>query len=185
MLHHCGMPKTDLDFINSAGPEMESLLKKSDVRLIQFTGSSGVAERLSRTFNGKVRIEDAGFDWKILGPDVGDVDYVAWQCDQDAYASSGQKCSAQSILYIHTNWHKQDILGKLKALAERRNLADLSIGPILTWTNQRIKEHIDKLLELEGAKVLWGGKPLTGHSIPEKYGSFEPTAVYVPLKHFR
>lgn len=94
MLHHCGMPKTDLDFINSAGPEMESLLKKSDVRLIQFTGSSGVAERLSRTFNGKVRIEDAGFDWKILGPDVGDVDYVAWQCDQDAYASSGQKCSA-------------------------------------------------------------------------------------------
>ena len=26
--------------------------------------------------------EDAGFDWKILGPDVGNVDYTAWQCDQ-------------------------------------------------------------------------------------------------------
>jgi 1-pyrroline-5-carboxylate dehydrogenase len=38
------MPKSDLDFINCAGPEMESLLKKADVRLIQFTGSSGVAE---------------------------------------------------------------------------------------------------------------------------------------------
>lgn len=73
----------------------------------------------------------------------------------------------------------------MKTLAERRNLADLSVGPILTWTNQKIKEHIDKLLELDGAKVLWGGKPLTGHSIPERYGSFEPTAVYVPLKHFR
>lgn len=28
-------------------------------------------------------------------------DYVAWVCDQDAYACSGQKCSAQSMLFIH------------------------------------------------------------------------------------
>lgn len=27
-------------------------------------------------------LEDAGFDWKVLGPDVRDMDYVAWQCDQ-------------------------------------------------------------------------------------------------------
>lgn len=29
------------------------------------------------------------------------VDYVAWVCDQDAYACSGQKCSAQSMLFMH------------------------------------------------------------------------------------
>lgn len=29
------------------------------------------------------------------------VDYIAWVCDQDAYACSGQKCSAQSILFMH------------------------------------------------------------------------------------
>jgi hypothetical protein len=29
---------------------------------------------------------------------------VAWQCDQDAYACSGQKCSAQSILFMHDAW---------------------------------------------------------------------------------
>ena len=67
-----------------------------------------------RETHGKVRIEDAGFDWKILGPDVGDVDYVAWQCDQDAYASSGQKCSAQSILFMHENWKSTGILDKIK-----------------------------------------------------------------------
>ena len=49
-------------------------------------------------------LEDAGFDWKILGPDVSDEAYVAWQCDQDAYACSGQKCSAQSVLFMHSNW---------------------------------------------------------------------------------
>ena len=52
----------------------------------------------------QVFLEDAGFDWKILGPDVSNVDYVAWQCDQDAYACTGQKCSAQSLLFMHKNW---------------------------------------------------------------------------------
>ena len=36
---------------------------------------------------GRVKLEDAGFDWKVLGPDVADVDYVAWQCDHDAYGT--------------------------------------------------------------------------------------------------
>lgn len=27
---------------------------------------------------GKLKIEDAGFDWKILGPDVDDIDYVCY-----------------------------------------------------------------------------------------------------------
>ena len=39
--------------------------------------------------NGKIKIEDAGYDWKILGPDVLELDYVAYQSDQDAYAFSG------------------------------------------------------------------------------------------------
>ncbi len=26
---------------------------------------------------------------------------------------------------------------------------------------------------------------MKGHSIPEKYGAWQPTAIYVPLKHFK
>lgn len=33
-----------------------------------------------------------------------------------------------------------------------------------------------------GAKLLFGGQPLTGHSIPSQYGAIQPTAVYVPLE---
>lgn len=58
----------------------------------------------------QVFLEDAGFDWKVLGPDVSDPDYIAWVCDQDAYACSGQKCSAQSILFQHSNWVKAGAL---------------------------------------------------------------------------
>lgn len=37
------------------------------------------------------------------------------------------------------------------------------------------------VLARAGAKLLWGGQPLTGHTIPECYGAIQPTAVFVPL----
>ena len=76
-------------------------MPRDHIRLVQFTGSSEVAEHLSEVMNGAVRIEDAGFNWKVIGPDYDSalLDYVAWQCDEDAYNAAGQKCSAQSIVF--------------------------------------------------------------------------------------
>ena len=110
----CGMPATDVNFINCSNASMEHVIKNADFRLIQFTGSSQVAEHLSKITHGKVRIEDAGFDWKVLGPDVKDFEYVCWQSDQDAYAASGQKCSAQSVVFVHENWLKAGFVKKIK-----------------------------------------------------------------------
>jgi len=73
----------------------------------------------------------------------------------------------------------------MKSQATKRNLKDLTVGPVLSWNNEAIKAHIDAILELDGAKLLWGGMPLTNHSIPPQYGAYHPTAIYVPLKHFR
>lgn len=72
---------------------------------------------------------------QILGPDVHDVDYVAFVADQDAYAYSGQKCSAQSALFVHENWTKAGFLDKIKRLAEQRSLDKGTVSPILTVTN--------------------------------------------------
>lgn len=98
MMHYCGMPKEDMDFLYADGPAMEKILTQGGVRNTQFTGSTKVAEHLSKLLNGKVRLEDGGYDWKVLGPDVPksqtEIDYVAWQCDNDAYNHAGQKCSA-------------------------------------------------------------------------------------------
>ena len=182
LLHHCGMPKEDVDYLNCQGPVAEALVTESSIRLTQFTGSSRVAEHLAQKTGGKVKIEDAGFDWKILGPDVSDAEYVAWQCDQDAYATQGQKCSAQSILFMHKNWKEVDLIEKLKNNASKRSLDDLTIGPILTHTTKNIKDHISKLLEIPGSTLLFGGKEIDNHDIPDIYGAIEPTAVFVPLK---
>lgn len=90
-------------------------------------------------------------------------------------------------MFVHKNWVKKtNFLQLIEAQAAKRNLNNLSVGPVLSWDNKRIKAHIDSILELDGAKLLFGGEPLPQpHSIPEQYGSYKPTAISVPLKHFR
>lgn len=108
LLIHAGLPPTDVDMVHCSGPVMHKLLLQARPRSTCFTGSSRVAELLARDLRGKIFIEDSGFDWKVLGPDVPSDEharrYVAYVCDQDAYACSGQKCSAQSVLFVHENW---------------------------------------------------------------------------------
>lgn len=181
LLHHCGLPVEDVDFINSDGKTMNRLLLEANPRMTLFTGSSRVAEKLATDLKGQIKLEDAGFDWKVLGPDVQEVDYVAWVCDQDAYACSGQKCSAQSILFMHENWSKSSLISKMRNLAERRKLEDLTIGPVLTFTTGQMLDHMSSLLCIPGSKLLFGGEPLENHSIPHIYGALKPTAVYVPI----
>uniref|UniRef100_A0A7S1ANL2 Aldehyde dehydrogenase domain-containing protein n=1 Tax=Noctiluca scintillans TaxID=2966 RepID=A0A7S1ANL2_NOCSC len=182
MLIHCGMPASDMDMVHCGGRAMGELISKAPFRVTQFTGSSGVAERLAKELHGKIKVEDAGFDWKIFGPDVQDFDYVAWQCDQDAYACSGQKCSAQSIAFIHENWMKAGLVDRMKETAATRKLENLSVGPVLSHTTEEMLSHISRLLEIPGAYVAFGGKELQNHTTPKIYGMLEPTAVFVPIK---
>ncbi|KAG5188490.1 aldehyde dehydrogenase [Tribonema minus] len=182
LLHACGAPPADLDMVACEGAVMQGLLEAARPRVTQFTGSSTVGEALSAALGGRVRLEDAGLDWKILGPDVGNVDYAAWVCDQDAYAFSGQKCSAQSLLFVHDSWVRAGLLDRLRTLAMRRSLEDLTVGPVLTVTTERAMAHVDALLRVPGAEVLFGGKPLDAPRIPRCYGAWEPTAVRVPLR---
>ncbi|POM75016.1 Aldehyde dehydrogenase, partial [Phytophthora palmivora] len=184
LLHECGMPLTDVDFINSDGAVMNDLLLQIKPRNTLFTGSQAVAEKLAKDLSGRIKLEDAGFDWKVLGPDVRDFDYVAWTSDQDAYACSGQKCSAQSVLFMHKNWAKAGLEKKLVELASRRKLSDLTIGPVLTVTTKRMLDHAAALLKIPGARVAFGAEELENHTIPERYGAVKPTAIFVPLKEF-
>ncbi|KAJ4866589.1 Delta-1-pyrroline-5-carboxylate dehydrogenase 12A1 [Raphanus sativus] len=99
-----GEPFIKVSEVDESGVQVASLelyYCNANPRMTLFTGSSRVAEKLALDLKGRIRLEDAAFDWKVLGPDVQEVDYVAWVCDQDAYACSGQKCSAQSMLFMH------------------------------------------------------------------------------------
>lgn len=185
LLHWCGLPMEDIDVIHCRGSVMNELLKqgKGIIQLVQFTGSSEVAEEIGKMYPGRVKKEDAGFNPKIFGPDYNPkyLDYAAYQWDQDTGAASGQKCSAQRIAFVHWNWLNAGIVEKVRVLSSKRNLKDLTIGPVLSWTTDRMLDHVNKLTKIPGAHILFGGKPLTGHNIPKCYGAIEPTAVFVPL----
>ena len=184
LLIHCGLSPNDIDLIHCRGSRMGELISSAadQIRMVQFTGSSTVAEHVANTMNGRVRLEDAGFDWKVIGPDYDEkwLDYVAWQSDEDAYNAAGQKCSAQSVLFVHDNW-VDSLLPKLKTLASRRSLDDLTNGPVLSWSNSQIRKHIDSVLDIPGTQLLFGGVELTDHNIPDVFGSYEPTAIRAPL----
>lgn len=183
LMLECGLPPQDLLLLHADGPNTEKMVRLlgDDLRMLQFTGSNNIAEHLCELVSGKIKVEDAGFDWKILGPDVPskeEVEYVAYQIDQDAYASSGQKCSAQSIMFAHDNWLKAGVLKKLQARSETRSVENQTISPIITWSNERIQDHISKVLSIPGAKILFGGNPVDDLPLrPKEYGLFEPTAV--------
>lgn len=185
MMHHVGLPKTDVDLIYCRGPVMNKLLVDGNARMTLFTGSQRIAEKLTLDLRGRVKLEDAGFDWKILGPDPSDIDYVVWQADQDAYAFGGQKCSAQSMLFIHESWAKAGVVEKLAEAAGRRCLENLTATPVLTWSTKKILDHVEACLSIPGATLAFGGKPFTGHSIPECYGAVQPTAVRIPIQSLR
>jgi len=182
MMHHVGLPMTDVDLLYCKGPVMNKVLVDGNARMTLFTGSQKVAERLTLDLRGRVKLEDAGFDWKILGPQPVEMDYVVWQADQDAYAFSGQKCSAQSMLFVHSDWEKAGVVARLAEAAGKRSLENLTIGPVLTWPTEKIMAHVQACLQIPGASLAFGGKPLENHSIPECYGAVQPTAVRLPIE---
>lgn len=53
---------------------------------------------------------------------------------------------------------------------------------LLQFTTEAMLEHANKLLQIPGSKLLFGGEALENHSIPSIYGAIKPTAIYVPLE---
>lgn len=185
LLQHSGMPEESIALVNADRDCAAKLFEecKDIIRLVQFTGSSQVAHKLLEQFSGRVKLEDSGFNWKILGPDVLMPDYVVSQTDQDAFATSGQKCSCLRILLVHKNWAKAGFMDKLVARVSKRNIQDLTISPLISVTNEQAESRIAELLKIPGAKIITGGKRVQEkHSTPPNYGLFEPTIVSIPFE---
>lgn len=178
LLHYNGLPLEDVDFIQDR-KSMDKIVRSNILKMIQFTGSSRVAEKLSKITNGKVKIEDAGFDFKIIDKDIRNYERIADICDKDAYECSGQKCSAQSLLLINRKANFKRLINLIKANAQQRNLNNLSIGPVLSWNNHELIDHINKLVSLKNSRLLFGGKVLNFTKVPKEYGIIEPTAILV------
>lgn len=52
----CGLDLADVNFLNCSNSDMEYVIEQANFRVIQFTGSSKVAEHLAAKTHGKIRI---------------------------------------------------------------------------------------------------------------------------------
>ena len=67
---------------------------------------------------------------------------------------SRESAPSASVHQDHTCFGCAGLEAKLKALAAKRKLADLSVGPVLTWTTKRMLEHVEKVLAIPGGRWL-------------------------------
>ena len=77
---------------------------QANPRMTLFTGSSRVAEKLAEDLKGRVKLEDAGFDWKILGPDVQEVYF-------DCAQTLSLMCALLHLKYIAIGGRKTMLRG--------------------------------------------------------------------------
>ncbi len=59
----------------------------------------------------------------------------------------------------HSNWVAAGLFDKMKALASRRSLSDLTVGPVLSWTTQAIMDHTQRLLSIPGEAAVARVRP--------------------------
>ena len=53
---------------------------------------------------------------------------------------------------MHKNWTKKtNLLDLVAKQAAKRKLEDLTVGPVLSWNNKQIQEHVDQIKALNGA----------------------------------
>ncbi len=52
----CGMPASDVNFLNCTNQGMEHVIDNAKFKVIQFTGSSKVAEHLAKKTHGRIKI---------------------------------------------------------------------------------------------------------------------------------
>lgn len=185
-----GLDKRKVNLLNGYPQIINNFLKRHQPEMTCFTGSSEVADKLTKDLNGKIKIEDAGFNWKIVDKPMNQinaansmrivVDKIVKNLDKDAFDNAGQKCSAQSLVFLHKDWESTCLLDEWRDKSMSRNLGDLTVAPTISIGNEAILSHIEHLLAIDGAKIMFGGQLLKG-DFPVQYGCIEPTLIYVPI----
>ncbi|KAF5834870.1 putative aldehyde dehydrogenase MIS1, partial [Dunaliella salina] len=230
LLHHCGMPRTDVDFLAGPGATMGEVLKQAQPRSTLFTGSQRVAEKLAVQQAGKIiKLSlHQGLKARIKATTGCSAKKLRQAVSHSAFKAP-QQCQVQVLSsrrrYGDTLRRAMRIIiwPSYKALQHGPNccyrllpfrLHDSTAMPTAGVCSHKMKDagtensvlatfvDVEPLYTaFEGgcgkknengrgslphchsrSKVLFGGKPLTGHTIPEVYGAVEPTAVFVPLE---
>jgi aldehyde dehydrogenase (NAD+) len=169
LFEEAGLPPGALNLVTGYGPEAGMpIVEDERVGMISFTGSSVVGreiaakagrslKRVMLELGGKnpmIVLEDANLDLALEG--------ALW----GAFGTTGQRCTATSRIIVHRDVARefgQRLVGRAKKLRVGFGLdAEVEVGPLVNEQQLKTVDNYVKLGMQEGAKLLLGGKPLTG-----------------------
>jgi len=169
IFEEAGLPKGIVNVVFGRGGTIgDAMVHHEDIQVISFTGSNdtgrNIAAECGRQLK-KVSLEMGGKNAVIVMDDA-DIDLAVEGILWSAFGTSGQRCTACSRVIVHEK--VKDLLEK-KLLQAMEHLTigngleeDIKVGPIINQAGlDKIKSYIEIGKE-EGAKLLAGGKELTG-----------------------
>jgi len=168
LIQEAGIPDGAFNVITGSGGEIGDFLSGDKrVRMISFTGSSSVGERIAKiAVFQKLHLELGGKAPALVLADA-DLNIAAKQCISGAYKFSGQRCDAISRILVEKKVADR-FVKKLLVEAKKWKMGDpaeagVKIGPLI---DARAVAKVDSLVKdakKKGAKVLLGGKEAGGN----------------------
>jgi acyl-CoA reductase-like NAD-dependent aldehyde dehydrogenase len=155
-----GLPPGWLNVLVGPASEIGDILVEDDrVKLITFTGSSGVGWKLKqRAPKKRVNLELGNATPLIVAADA-DVSTAAAKVSQNAFAFAGQSCISVQRVYVERSAY-DEFVQQLVPLVEALKVGDpadedTDVGPVI---DQEARERILEWINASSGQVLTGGE---------------------------
>jgi acyl-CoA reductase-like NAD-dependent aldehyde dehydrogenase len=155
-----GLPPGWLNVLVGPAAEIGDVLVEDDrVKLITFTGSSGVGWKLKeRAPKKRVNLELGNATPVIVAADA-DVSLAATKVAQNAFAFAGQSCISVQRVYVERSGYDQ-FVKQLVPLVEALKIGDpaddeTDVGPVI---DEDARERILEWIKASSGEVLTGGE---------------------------
>jgi acyl-CoA reductase-like NAD-dependent aldehyde dehydrogenase len=180
VLLECGLPPEALSCITGPGEQVgEALCRDGRVRMISFTGSRAVGERIAHVAGiKKVALELGGNSPIVALPDA-DLERVAAAVAATGYSNAGQVCISTQRVIAHRRVY-EELLAAAKPKVEALRLGDpldeaTRVGPLIHEREaQRVEEWIEEARR-GGARLVTGGSRQGALYAPTILADVQPT----------
>ena len=182
-----GVPPGVVNVVTGTGQGVGApLMKHPDVALVSFTGSTEVGRSVNRACAENFKrcsLEMGGKNAIIINDDA-DLDLAVDGCLWGAFGTTGQRCTATSRIIVHRKAlaeFTERFVARAKELKVGNGLDEaMEMGPAVNEAQIRTSEAYVEAGKREGARLILGGRRLTGK--PYDRGTyFEPT-VFTDVK---
>jgi alpha-ketoglutaric semialdehyde dehydrogenase len=168
ILEDAGIPRGVVNLVTGGGSEVgEALLASDVVRVVSFTGSTGVgrtvSERAAPSFK-KVHLEMGGKNVIIIMDDA-NLELAVEGCVWGGFGTTGQRCTAASRVVVHEKVYKaflDQFVARVRELRVGDGLdPDIHVGPSVSEGQLNTVMSYVEIGKKEGATLACGGNRLT------------------------